>query len=198
MLTRIPPASARLCQGNGREFPKLPRSMQFFKPQGCGLIDPFQVARLRFDRSTQAWRTSHKCELHRRRVLSKYADFVQKPLQVLQGAGWWPMSSLSRSTQPEAADLYGISPRTIAYAKRAIRDGTSALTAALETGKISVWGAAWLADHADAAVQHWVVAEGRIEMRRRLRLARRDPEAALRAARPTGPNDEVPPPLLSR
>ena len=81
--------------------------------------------------------------------------------------------TLSALTTSDAADLYGVSPRTVAYARRAIMNGTSALTAALETGRISVRGAAWLADYAEPAVQDWVVASPhRAGVRQRLRLAR--------------------------
>ena len=93
------------------------------------------------------------------------------------------MSALTPLTTSEAAGVYGVSPRTIAYAKKAISIGSAALVAALETGRISVLGAAWLADNADASVQDWVVADPRrAVIRRRLRIARRDPEAAERAA----------------
>ena len=102
-------------------------------------------------------------------------------------------TTLSALTTADAADLYGVSPRTVAYAKRVIRNGTSALTAALETGRISVRGAAWLADYADPVVQDWVVdSPHRAGVRQRLRLARYEPEVALRAARPAGPGDEIP------
>lgn len=101
--------------------------------------------------------------------------------------------TLSALTTSDAADLYGVSPRTVAYARRAIMNGTSALTAALETGRISVRGAAWLADYAEPAVQDWVVASPhRAGVRQRLRLARYEPEVALRAARPSGSGDEIP------
>jgi hypothetical protein len=103
------------------------------------------------------------------------------------------MSKLSALTASEAAHLYGVSARTIYSAKKAIRTGSSALAAALETGKISVNGAAWLADYADASVQNWVVAKPhRGEIRQRLRLARYEPEAASRAARKRGIGEEVP------
>ena len=103
------------------------------------------------------------------------------------------MSALTPLTTSEAAGVYGVSPRTIAYAKKAISIGSAALVAALETGRISVLGAAWLADNADASVQDWVVADPRrAVIRRRLRIARRDPEAAERAAGWRNPRNSAP------
>jgi hypothetical protein len=87
-------------------------------------------------------------------------------------------------TGSEAVELFGISQRTIGYAKVALRHGSPALRAALESGSISVWGAAWLADHRDAKVQDWVVAKpNRFNIRQRLRMARRDADAVAQLAK---------------
>jgi hypothetical protein len=78
-----------------------------------------------------------------------------------------------------------------------LRWGTTALVSALETGRISAWGAYWLANNAPAPVQDWVVARPEpAEIRRRLRTARREPELAERVAGRRNPRDEIPRPIL--
>jgi hypothetical protein len=83
------------------------------------------------------------------------------------------MTQLTKLTLDEASDLFGVSARTINYAKATIRDGTPALSAAMESGLITVGGAHWLSRNASAAIQDWVV-EGtnRIQISRRLRMVR--------------------------
>jgi hypothetical protein len=107
------------------------------------------------------------------------------------------MSELPTLTYAEAAELFGVSVRTVAAARSALKWGTAALPSALETGRISVNGAEWLANNAAAPVQDWVVARPEpAEMRRRLRTARLDPELAERLAGRRNPRDEIPRPIL--
>jgi hypothetical protein len=103
------------------------------------------------------------------------------------------MDSLKLLTGSEAVELFGVSERTINYAKAALKHGWPALRAALESGLISVWGAARLTDHCDASVQNWVVAKtNRHDIRRRLRMARQDADAVARLAKRDPDADETP------
>jgi hypothetical protein len=109
---------------------------------------------------------------------------------------YYAMSALTNLTGDEAAELFGVSRRTVCYARSVFRDGSPSIAAALESGLISVFGAAWAVDHLSPSAQDWLVArQRRGHVKQRLKIARRDVAMAERMAlKDRSESDAVPRP----